>query len=95
MRDAPRVGSELCSLDLDWLRDSESSAVLVRQPFRNCNGDPTEGGQPTHHGDRRCSKKADGPKPPLPFNSADLVRLIHILEPLGSSNGLALDLGSP
>jgi hypothetical protein len=55
-RDAIRVGSKLCSLDHDWLCDSESHPVrripvLGQQPFRDYDGDPTEGGQPADHRD--------------------------------------------
>ena len=81
MRDAIRVGSKLCSLDNGWLRDSERRSVrripvLGQQPFRDCNGDPTEGGQPANHRDGNCNQIADGRKPPLPCGGAHLGRFI-------------------
>jgi hypothetical protein len=81
MRDAIRVGSKLCSVDNDWLRDSESRSVrripvLGQQPFRNCNGDPTEEGQPADHPDGNCRQITDGRKLPLPSGCAHLERFI-------------------
>jgi hypothetical protein len=80
MRDAIRVGSKLCSLDNGWLRDSESRSVrripvLSQQPFRDCDGDPTEGVQPADHRDGNCAQITDNRKP-LPFSCGDLGRFI-------------------
>ena len=75
-RDDIRVGSKLCSLDNDRLRDSESPPVrgtplLGHQPSRDCQGDPTEGGQPADHRDGNCGQIKDRGESLLKCGSAE------------------------
>ena len=75
-RDDIRVGSKLCSLDNDRLRDSESPPVrgtplLGHQPSRYCQGDPTEGGQPADHRDGNCGQIKDRGESLLKCGSAE------------------------
>jgi hypothetical protein len=74
--DGARVGTELCSLDHDRLRDSKSRSVrfipdLSQQPFCNRDGDPTERGQPTDHRDGDCGQIAGHEEPAFHSGTPD------------------------